>query len=150
MNQLKLLAFFSSLLFLVACGNESSDTSANQNDENASKSSETKQENTEDEESNISKKYDLNSILHDTGIETEERWIQEDGKLAANKEFVVSESIEYDPNNTYNIQLSSYVSYFKDDVFIKTNRHSADEDREIESVDVANQIKISYRPDALE
>lgn len=52
------------------------------------------------------------SGLIDVGSATTGSWMGYEGEPVENAEMMTSESIDYDPSKTYEINRSSYVSYF--------------------------------------
>lgn len=66
-------------------------------------------------------------------------WMGYEGAIMTNNsEMVLTGPIEYDPNNTYAINTSAYVSYYNGDTFIETVRYS----------DVVNELLINPYPEA--
>lgn len=75
---------------------------------------------------------------------TEGSWISYDGEPTENEEMRTTEAIDYDPSKTYEINRSSYVSYFNGEEFIKTVQYSKEPPMTLETVEEANSIKISF------
>lgn len=96
------------------------------------------------------KLYDLNVIVSDSPVDIEDKWVQSDGSLAPNKDFVITKPIQYNSKNRYKIQLTGYVSYYNKEKFIKSVRYSSNESQEIDSVNEANILKISYKLESVE
>lgn len=91
--------------------------------------------------------------LIDTGSVTEGGWISYDGDTVENEEMMTSKSIDYDPSKTYEINRSSYVSYYNGDEFIETIQYSDEPPMTLETVDEADSIVISfnqYNQDSIE
>lgn len=150
MKKCFLVIFSLSLFILSACNNTSSEND-DASVENAQNEVDQEEKGVADntdssEEKKEPKTFDINSVIDNTGIETKGNWIQKDGSLAPLSDFVISEPIDYNFEDTYKIHLSGYVSYFEDEEFIKTVRYSKEVPDEIESVSNANNIKVSYRP----
>lgn len=49
-----------------------------------------------------------------------DRWINYKGVSENDKSMIQSQFIPYDPNNKYEVSLNTYLSYFNDENFIKT------------------------------
>lgn len=91
--------------------------------------------------------------LIDAGSATEGSWVGYNGDEVEDEEMVTSELIPYDPNTDYEINRSSYVSYFNGDEFIETKLYGEDLPLTIDSVEEADGIKVSfnqYNKDAIE
>lgn len=91
--------------------------------------------------------------LIDTGSATEGSWVGYNGEDVEDEEMMSSELIPYDPNTDYEINRSSYVSYFNGDKFIETKLYGEDLPLTIDSVEEADGIKVSfnqYNEDAIE
>ena len=82
--------------------------------------------------------------LIDTGSVTEGSWVSYDGKVVENEEMRSSEPIDYDPSKDYEINRSSYVSYYNGDKFIETIQYSDDPPMTIDTVEEADSIVISF------
>lgn len=82
--------------------------------------------------------------LIDTGSVTEGSWISYDGNVVENEEMMTSKSIDYDPSKDYEINRSSYVSYYNGDEFIETIQYSDDPPMTIDTVEEADSIVISF------
>src|SRR5699024_1468754 len=82
--------------------------------------------------------------LIDVGNLTEGSWVGYNGDDVENEEMVTSELIPYDPDTDYEINRSSYVSYFNDGEFIETKLYGEDLPLTIDSVDEADGIKVSF------
>ena len=94
-----------------------------------------------------------NGNLIDNGSVTEGSWISYDGNVVENEEMMTSKSIDYDPSKDYEINRSSYVSYYNGDEFIETIQYSDEPPMTIETVDEADSIVISfnqYNQDSIE
>lgn len=91
--------------------------------------------------------------LIDTGSATEGSWVGYNGENVEDEEMLTSELIPYDSNENFEINRSSYVSYFNGDEFIETKLYSDDMPATIETVEDADGIKVSfnqYNKDAIE
>ncbi|SFK50426.1 hypothetical protein [Salinicoccus halodurans] len=91
--------------------------------------------------------------LIDAGSATEGSWVGYNGDEVEDAEMVTSELIPYDPNTDYEINRSSYVSYFNGDEFIETKLYGEDLPLTIDSIEEADGIKVSfnqYNKDAIE
>lgn len=82
--------------------------------------------------------------LIDTGSVTEGSWISYDGNVVENEEMMTSKSIDYDPSKDYEINRSSYVSYYNGDEFIETIQYSDDPPMTLDTVEEADSIVISF------
>ena len=85
-----------------------------------------------------------NGNLIDTGSLTEGSWITYDGETVENEEMRTTEPIDYDPSKDYEINRSSYVSYYNGDEFIETSQYSDDPPMTIDTVEEADSIVISF------
>lgn len=85
-----------------------------------------------------------NGNLIDTGSLTEGSWITYDGETVENEEMRSTEPIDYDPSKDYEINRSSYVSYYNGDEFIETIQYSDDPPMTIDTVEEADSIVISF------
>ncbi len=91
--------------------------------------------------------------LIDTGSVTKGSWVGYNGDDVEDEEMVTSELIPYDPDAGYEINRSSYVSYFNGDEFIETKLYGEDLPLTIDPVEEADGIKVSfnqYNSDAIE
>ena len=82
--------------------------------------------------------------LIDTGSVTEGSWISYDGNVVENDEMMTSKSIDYDPAKNYEINRSSYVSYYNGDEFLETIQYSEDPPMTLETVEEADSVVISF------
>lgn len=82
--------------------------------------------------------------LIDLSNATEGSWIGYNGEDVKDEEMMSSELIPYDSSKDYEINRSSYVSYFEGDEFIETKLYSDDMPVAIESVEEADGINISF------
>ncbi|MCK1975519.1 hypothetical protein LNK15_00430 [Jeotgalicoccus huakuii] len=85
-----------------------------------------------------------NGNLIDTGSVTEGSWVSYDGKVVKDEEMRSSEPIDYDPSNEYEINRSSYVSYYNGDEFIETIQYSDDPPMTLDTIEEADIIVISF------
>jgi len=82
--------------------------------------------------------------LIDTSSVTDGSWISYDGNVVENEEMMTSKSIDYDPSKDYEINRSSYVSYYNGDEFIETIQYSEDPPMTLDTVEEADSIVISF------
>ena len=82
--------------------------------------------------------------LIDTSSVTDGSWISYDGNVVENEEMMTSKSIDYDPSKDYEINRSSYVSYYNGDEFIETIQYSDDPPMTLDTVEEADSIVISF------
>lgn len=82
--------------------------------------------------------------LIDTGSLTEGSWVSYDGNTVENEEMRSTDHIDYDPSKTYEINRSSYVSYYNGEEFIETIQYSDDPPMTLDTVDEADSIVISF------
>lgn len=82
--------------------------------------------------------------LIDTGSVTEGSWISYDGNVVENEEMMTSKSIDYDPAKNYEINRSSYVSYYNGDEFLETIQYTEDPPMTLETVEEADSLVISF------
>jgi len=87
---------------------------------------------------------DTDGNLIDTSSVTEGSWITYDGETVENEEMRSTESIDYDPSKDYEINRSSYVSYYNGDEFIETIKYSEDPPMTLDTVEEADSIVISF------
>lgn len=130
MNSKTILSLFSSILatvILTACSSEDTGEQAN---------SKTVESNEATSGSNL---IETDSLIHDN-------WIDTKGQEHANDSMLRTESIAYISSKEYVLSQNSYVSYFKDDDFIKTIRYSSEDNEpfNLESVNEANNIILSF------
>src|SRR5699024_11486335 len=82
--------------------------------------------------------------LIDMGSLTEGSWMGYNGEAVENEEMMTTESIDYDPSKTYEINRSSYVSYFKGEEFIETIQYSDDPPMTLDTIEEADNIVVSF------
>lgn len=82
--------------------------------------------------------------LIDTGSLTEGSWMGYDGEAVENEEMRTTEKIDYDPSTTYEINRSSYVSYFNGEDFIETIQYNGEPPMTLDTVEEADSIVISF------
>src|SRR5699024_1191031 len=82
--------------------------------------------------------------LIDLNNATEGSWVGYNGENVEDEEMLTSELIPYDSNENFEINRSSYVSYFNGDEFIETKLYSDDMPATIETVEDADGIKVSF------
>ncbi|WP_411843725.1 hypothetical protein [Salinicoccus sp. HZC-1] len=91
--------------------------------------------------------------LIDVDNVTEGSWVGYNGEDVEDEEMMTSELIPYNPEIDYEINRSSYVSYFNGDKFIETKLYGEELPLTIDSVEEADGIKVSfnqYNKDAIE
>lgn len=91
--------------------------------------------------------------LIDLNNATEGSWVGYNGENKEDEEMMSTELIPYNFEKDYEINRSSYVSYFNGAEFIETKLYSGDMPVTIESVEDADGIKFSfnqYNKDAIE
>ena len=82
--------------------------------------------------------------LIDTASLTEGSWISYDGNTVENEEMRSTDHIDYDPAKTYEVNRSSYVSYYNGEEFIETIQYSDEPPMTLDTVDEADSIVISF------
>jgi len=82
--------------------------------------------------------------LIDNGSLTEGSWVTYDGETVENEEMKSTEPIDYDPSKNYEINRSSYVSYYNGDEFLETIQYSEDPPMTLETVEEADSVVISF------
>ena len=91
--------------------------------------------------------------LLDVGSATTGSWMGYNGEPVENEEMMTSESIDYNPSKTYEINRSSYVAYYNGDEFIETVLYSGEPPMTLETVEEADSIVVSfneYNEDSIE
>lgn len=79
---------------------------------------------------------------------TEGSWIGFKGESHENNQYVHTEPIDYNPMNTYILNMNAYVSYYDDERFIKTIQHPGG--NPISSESDANNLVISFNEDRID
>ena len=82
--------------------------------------------------------------LLDVGSATTGSWMGYNGEPVENDEMMTSESIDYNPSKTYEINRSSYVSYFNGEEFIETIQYSDDPPMTLDTIEEADNIVVSF------
>lgn len=82
--------------------------------------------------------------LLDVGSATTGSWMGYKGEPVDNEEMMTSDSIDYDPSKTYEINRSSYVSYFNGKEFIETIQYSEDPPMTLDTIEEADNIVVSF------
>ena len=82
--------------------------------------------------------------LLDVGSATTGSWMGYNGEPVENEEMMTSESIDYNPSKTYEINRSSYVSYFNGEDFIETIQYSGEPPMTLDTVEKADRIMVSF------
>lgn len=91
--------------------------------------------------------------LIDTSSLTEGSWMGYNGEAVEDEEMISTDFIDYDPSNTYEINRSSYVSYFNGEEFIETIQYSGEPPMTLDTVEEADRIMVSfnqYNEDSIE
>lgn len=86
---------------------------------------------------NVDNLIDINNV-------TEGVWTGYDGDDVEDEEMITTELIPYDSETDYEINRSSYVSYFNGDEFIKNKLYDENMPLTLETVGEADAIKISF------
>lgn len=131
-----LLGLLSSML-LVACNNETSSSESDNSDSAA------EQNNTDATEKNSENLFDSNAI--EKGI-----WISQNGDIVEKDGMILSEPIEYNPEYTYLMNETAYITYLNDDKIIKTLLMEEDRPITLETVKEADNIKVNFNEIKLE
>src|SRR5699024_1128496 len=71
-------------------------------------------------------------------------WMGYEREAVENHEMITSDTIDYNPSKTYEINRSSYVSYFKGEEFIETIQYSDDPPMTLDTVEEADNIVVSF------
>lgn len=82
--------------------------------------------------------------LISTNSLTEGSWMGYNGEAVEKEEMRMTEPIEYDASKTYEINRSSYVSFFNGDEFIETLQYSDDPPLTLDTIEEADNIIISF------
>jgi len=82
--------------------------------------------------------------LIDLDSATAGSWMGYEGEAVENDEMITSDTIDYNPSKTYEINRSSYVSYFKGEEFIETIQYSDDPPMTLDTVEEADNIVVSF------
>lgn len=82
--------------------------------------------------------------LIDTNSLTEGSWMGYNGEAVEKEEMRTTETIEYDASKKFEINRSSYVSFFNGDEFIETIQYSDDPPLTLDTVEEADNIIISF------
>lgn len=103
---------------------------------NTDNSNQASVDNTQEEDSNLIKETELN----------EGQWINTKGEFKNNPEMVNTSPIDYNSNNQYLINKTSYISYFKGEEFIKTILYDYENEfpLAIENMGEADNIIVSF------
>lgn len=89
----------------------------------------------------------------DMGSITEGSWLAYNGETVEDADMMSTDFIDYDPSQTYEINRSSYVSYFAGEEFIETVLYGEEPPMTLDTVEEADRIIISfnqYNEDAIE
>lgn len=82
--------------------------------------------------------------LIDNDSVIEGTWINYNGEETEDSEMRTTEAVEYDPSNDYEINRSSYVSYYNGDEFLETILYGEEPPMNLEKVENADSIRISF------
>lgn len=82
--------------------------------------------------------------LIDMGSLTEGSWMGYNGEAVENEEMMTTDFIDYDSSKTYEINRSSYVSYFNGEDFIETIQYSGEPPMTLDTVEEADRIMVSF------
>lgn len=115
------------------------DITPNKDSQNVGEESATEEENKEEVQNNISE----NNLINFDTIE-EGTWIYYDGEFIQGDQMMLTESIKYNPESEYILNSGAYVSYFNDDEFIQTTLYSEGFPLNIDTVEDANNIRLSF------
>ncbi|KKK33958.1 acyltransferase [Salinicoccus sediminis] len=85
-----------------------------------------------------------NENLIDSGSLISGSWIGYNGETVEDEEMRTTRSIPYDPDKSYEINRSSYVSYFNGDEFIETKLYEEGLPKTIDTVEEADSVKVSF------
>ncbi|HLR67015.1 MAG TPA: hypothetical protein VK105_07740 [Virgibacillus sp.] len=136
-----LILFGTSVMILSGCNSgedESKNDEANQETSEESSKGETK--GSEKVESDSASKDSDSGLLNLNN--TEEGWINFEGELGGNSEYITSGFIEYNPESKYKLSKGGYIAYYSGEDFIKTTQQEFE--GPIERVPKADQIRISF------
>lgn len=131
-----LLGLLSSVI-LAACNNEESSSEA---DDTNSVAEQSNADTTETSSENL---FDNNAI--EEGI-----WISQNGDTVEKEGMILSEPIEYNPEFTYLMNETAYVTYLNGDEIIKTLLMEEDRPITLETVEEADNIKVNFNEVKLE
>lgn len=122
---------------LASCNGDSSDDSSNNEQNNSESNLDYSSENENSSKENLIDKSSL----------TKGVWIGASGSENNNDNMLLTETIKYDSSNQYQLIGNAYVAFYNDNNFIETVRYqgsSEDFPYEVETVENANNIRISY------
>lgn len=139
-----LILIGTSVMILTGCNSEETkegDVQANKDTETT-----TEEATTADTTDNEEVETDSASEEYDSGLlnlnETEAGWINSEGELGGNSEYITTGLIDYDPAKQYELSHGAYIAYYSGDSFIKTSQQEFE--GPIEQVPEADQIRVSY------
>lgn len=81
---------------------------------------------------------------------TEDHWISYDGSSPVHYEFSYTNHIPYIPSKTYTLNTFGYISYFNGDDFVTTKKITKPYPSELETIEDADSIKISFQTERTE
>ncbi|WP_411843722.1 hypothetical protein [Salinicoccus sp. HZC-1] len=138
---MKKLLNFSLLIFVLvlsACNNE------------AESSEEQKAQETEDNKTSEESKNDSAANMFNSSEIEEGYWINENGVKSEKEKMVISAPMKYNPESKYIANKTLYVSYYSGEKFIKTILHDEKTPIELELVEEADNIRVSFDEKKLE
>lgn len=127
-----------SAMLLAACGSGESGEEGGSSETNAETSTEESAEN--NDSANLIDKEKLN----------ENGWINFEGNVKEQAEMMNTESIPYDPFKEYELSSGAYVTYYNGEEFIETKLTQENLPGPIETVDEADNIKLSFHKDFID
>lgn len=71
-------------------------------------------------------------------------WVDYNGENTEDDDMRVTEAISYHPEGEYELNRSSYVSYYNGDEFLETVLYSEEPPMEIDTVEGADNIRVSF------
>jgi len=131
-----LLGLISTML-LAACNNEEISSETDNND------SLTEQNNADETETSSENLFDSNTI--EEGI-----WISQNGDIVEKEGMILSKPIEYNPEYTYLMNETAYVTYLNGEEIIKTLLMDENRPITLETVKEADNIKVNFNEVKLE
>lgn len=123
MKKITVLLSLLVVVVLAACNNESSESSTEAGE-------------TSTEQSGSENLFNPSTVEEGT-------WISQNGEIVEREGMVVSEAIEYNPEEEYSMNNSAYVTYFSGDEILKTLLLDEGRPITLDTVDEADSIKVS-------
>lgn len=71
-------------------------------------------------------------------------WVDYNGENTEDDDMRVTETITYHPEGEYELNRSSYVSYYNGEEFLETVLYSEEPPMEIDTVEAADNIRVSF------